>query len=188
MEPLVPPQKYLRDALGAVVSLGTVIETVASADWRVMLELHRLGWLENRLRARSEENLVARLQGTIGIADDLRAVCFARIWIRGDVPAESTVELLTGEFLDRAANRALRREIHGEVTVCVEGGAPFATPPQFRFALFVGFDRCREFRVPAVSPAQPAGWERRPYVEIDDPLRWTGAAATSGGEPGSEPA
>jgi hypothetical protein len=171
--PVLPP-RYFRDALGAVLSLGSAVEPTPGGGWHATLTLHRLGWIEGRLKHRCEDNLVAQLQATTGAADEHHAVVFCRVRVLGDASAEQSTGFMVERMLDRLLAWSGRREVRGEVSVEVDTGADSAGVQHYHFALHVDEERQRHYQVPAmvqldglaaVSAAPAAN-----YIEIKNPL------------------
>jgi len=161
--------RYLRDPMGAVVSLGAVRDQALNGDWRLRVELHRLGWVGSPLEARSAQNRIAHLYATIGNADASRAICFCQIGIREGTPVEATADFLVREFLDRAQEWVGSREILGEAAVAVSTQIESIDTSHFSFRLRVDADRRRHYSVPRVSPVTESPFAHEAYVEVQLP-------------------
>jgi hypothetical protein len=182
MDICVDPPRYFRDASGAVLSLGAVSDATRGPECRIFLELHGLGRLGWRLQYRSIRSQVAQVTATVGIADDLRASFFCRVWIRNGTPREMTVEFLLGELLQRMQRWLGRREIFGEVVVCCGNTSPHASVPRFSFGVRVDFDRSRHYKIPRMSEIDASNWEFVPYVEVPNPEQHVLAGSTADGD------
>ncbi len=167
--PVLAP-RYFRDALGAVLSLGSAVEPSETGDWRATLTLHRLGWIEGRLKHRSEENLVAKLQATTGPADEQLAIVSCRVQVRGDASAEQSTAFLVEKMLDRLLGWSGRREVRGEVNVEVDTGPEGTGVQHYGFALRVDEERQRHFEIPAMVHSDGRVAAQASFIEIKNPL------------------
>lgn len=193
MDHIVDHSKYFQDASGAIVALSVVWELLPTADHRVQLELHRLGWKGSALWHRTAANRIAQFSTTVGVVDERHAICLCQVWVRQMPLADATIDLLLREFVERVRERLGDQAILGSVSETRGGEAP-DEPVQRR-----GYSFRADFgaRVHHAIPVQPGpdawhrdypGYQPVPAPEIavgplasDTPLPSSARTATAAG-------
>ncbi len=159
MDHIVDHSKYFQDPTGAVVALSGVWELLPTADHRVHLAMHRLGWQGNALWHRTEENRIAEFSATVGVVDADHAICLCRIWLRRAPLVDAAIDVMLGEFIERVRNRLGEQAILGSVFE-TSGGDAHDEPLQQRS---YGFRADFGSRLHRAVPVRP-GSESRPHA------------------------
>jgi len=171
MDHAVEPHQYFQDPSGAVVALSAVWELLPSADHRVHLELHALGWQGSALWHRSRENRVAGLIATLGLVDERQVVCLCQLWVRSTELADATIDLMLRGFVQCVRARLGQQAILGAVAEASGGTSP-ESPIWRRGYSFRTDYGCDTHHAAPVSPG-PDSWHRdgRGYRTLQAPDR-----------------
>jgi len=158
MDHAVEPHQYFQDPLGAVVALSAVWELLPSADHRVHLELHALGWQGSALWHRSRENRVAGLIATLGLVDERQVVCLCQLWVRSTELADATIDLMLRSFVQRVRGRLGQQAVLGAVAEASGGTSPES--PVWRRGYSFRADYGSDWHHAAPVSPGPDSWHR----------------------------
>ncbi len=172
MDHIVDHSKYFQDPTGAVVALSAIWELLPTADHRVRLELHKLGWKGSALWHRTDENRIARFSATLGVVDAHHAICLCQVWVRHAPLADASIDLLLREFVERVRERLGDQAILGSVSETSGGEAPDEPLQRRGYSFRADFASCVHHAVP-VRPGADSwhrdypGYTPVPAPEID---------------------